>query len=136
MSAPSTKGAVSYQPGATPQEWNHPTQPRAEGPTQHIVGHETENHFRGVTKLIAHGMGRAFSPLDIAQSIFLGRCPRLVSGRAFGPPIQTRSGFLGRCPRLVWRWAFGPEAQTAPTARCYTSLGQRPRIVNPNPHEG
>ncbi len=53
-------------------------------------------------------------------------------GRAFSPRETVSTGFLGRCPRLVWRWAFGPETQTAPTARFYTSLGQRPRITASN----
>jgi hypothetical protein len=57
-------------------------------------------------------------------------------GRAFSPREIVSTGFLGRCPRLVWRWAFGPETQTAPTARFYTSLGQRPRYATPTRIEG
>ena len=74
------------------------------------------DHFRGITKMIQHGMGRAFSPSEIA-----------------------RSRFLGRCPRLVWQWAFGPHVLpevSAPTARFYTSLGQRPRYATSTQIEG
>lgn len=46
------KGATSYQPGASPQEWNHPTKQRAESPFHRVAGCETGNHFRGVTKMI------------------------------------------------------------------------------------
>ena len=52
MSMPSTKGAVSYQPGASPQEWNPPTKQRAEGPAQRIAGCAVEHQFRGVTKMV------------------------------------------------------------------------------------
>jgi hypothetical protein len=113
MSAPSTKGAVSYQPGATPQEANHPIKRRAESQNHRIIGDESGHNFRRATKFITHGMGRAFSPREIVST-----------------------GFLGRCPRLVWRWAFGPETQTAPTARFHTSLGQRPGYAIPAPIEG
>lgn len=94
--------------GASPQESNHPTKQRAESPFHQVAGCETGNHFRGFTKMIPDGIGRAYSPREIVST-----------------------GFLGRCPRLVLRWAFGPETQTAPTARFYTSLGQRPRYATP-----
>ena len=77
------------------------------------TGYDPEHHFRGVTKLIAQGIGRAFSPREF---------------------IST--GFLGRCPRLVWRRAVGPETQTAPTVRFHTSLGQRPRYATHTRIEG
>jgi hypothetical protein len=102
----SANGAVLYQPGASPQESNRPTKQRAEGPIHSIDDYPIEHHFRGVTKLITAGIGRAFSPREI---------------------ISTR--YLGRCPRLVWRWAFGPCIDRAPKARFYTSLGQRPRLM-------
>lgn len=46
------KGATSYQPGASPQEWNHPTKQRAESPFHRVAGCETGNHFRVVTKMV------------------------------------------------------------------------------------
>ena len=46
------KGASPYQPGASPQEWNHPTKRRAEGPIHGIAGYEVGHHFRGLTKMI------------------------------------------------------------------------------------
>lgn len=46
------KGATSYQPGASPQEWNHPTKQRAESPFHRVAGYETGNHFRVVTKMV------------------------------------------------------------------------------------
>lgn len=46
------KGALPYQPGASPQEWNHPTKQRAEGPTQRMAGYEARHHFRGITKMM------------------------------------------------------------------------------------
>ena len=46
------KGASPYQPGATPQESNHPTKQRAEGPIHGIGGYEVGQQFRGVTKMI------------------------------------------------------------------------------------
>ena len=107
------KGAWPYQPGASPQEWNHPTKQRAESPIHGIAACDVGYQFRGVTKMIMKGIGRAFSPRET---------------------VSTR--FLGRCPRLVWRWAFGPETQTAPTARFHTSLGQRPRYMTPTQIEG
>jgi hypothetical protein len=99
--------------GASPQERSHPTQRRAESRIKGNAGDEFGHHFRGVTKLIAHGIGRAFSPREF---------------------IST--GFLGRCPRLVWRRAVGPETQTAPTVRFHTSLGQRPRYATHTRIEG
>jgi hypothetical protein len=108
MSAPSTKGAVSYQPGATPQEWNHPTKKRAESPFHGIAECEVAHHFRGVTKMVIHDTGRAFSPLN-----------------------NVRSVYLGRCPRLVWNWALGPCIRLAPKARSHTSPGQRPGFCEP-----
>ena len=137
MIAPSTKGAVSYQPGASPQEWNHPTKPRTESPIQWIAGYEDWHQFRGVTKMIVHGIGRAFSPRNVVRSQYLGRCPRLASGRVFGP--QIRQGPQIADMALVN--ASLPTIRTvlpssAPTAHLYTSLGHRPRITARKPHEG
>jgi hypothetical protein len=87
------------------------------------------DHFRGTTKLITYAMGRAFSPLEIARSRFLGRCPRLVWLRVFGPHIPpalslsdvsaptARFHFgncsIQRCPRLVWLRVFGSHIPSA-----------------------
>lgn len=151
---PHTSEGQRPSTGATPQELNRPTKQRAEGPVQRIVGYEVGRQFRGVTKMVTHGMDRAFSPRVDPCSDFLGRRPRLVSSRAFGPPSYARSAFLGRCPRN-WH-GFGPLAlrnrqapqgadvpashasppSSAPTAHLHTSLGQRPRIAAHKPHEG
>ena len=132
MSDPSTKGVASYQPGASPQEWNDSTQKRAESPIQGSVGYEYGHQFHGVTKLIAHGIGRAFSPQEFVSTEFLGRCPRLVWRWAFGPNTQVTPRSRFHAPIMT----FSPETQTAPTARFHTSLGQRPRFSRPTRTEG
>jgi hypothetical protein len=118
--------------GASPQEWIAPTQRRAESPIQGNAGNDVGHHFCGVTKLIAHGIGRAFSPREIVSTGFLGRCPRLVWRWAIGPGTQVtpRSRFHASIVTL------GPETQTAPKARFHNSLGQRPRYATPTRIEG
>ena len=58
----STNGAVSYQPGATPQVFAHPIY---QGPTARPI----PATIRCGTKRLASGMGRAFSPRFVLPSI-------------------------------------------------------------------
>lgn len=136
MSVCSTKGAVSYQPGATPREWNRPTKQRAEGPFQRIEAnngrpfsgrrenghglHTTEDGDRdaGATvkkSLTVQTERRQVQTAEESSVVQTARGQGM--GRAFSPRAIVSPGFLGRCPRLVWRWAFGPKIQiiTAPT---------------------
>jgi hypothetical protein len=45
-------GASPYQPGASPQEWSHTRNQRAEGPNQPIARDDDGDHFRGVAKMV------------------------------------------------------------------------------------
>jgi hypothetical protein len=97
----STKGAVSYQPGASPQV-SRPTRiappTRNEGSIQRIpdyeVGNEVGHQFRGITNMIFHQTSHEMSH-EMKRAFNLGRCPRLVWLRAFGPP--ERSSADKRC---------------------------------------
>ena len=61
LTVSSTNGAVSYQPGATPQVCAHPVR---QGPTARSIP-----AIRCGTKRLASGMGRAFSPRFVLPSI-------------------------------------------------------------------
>ncbi len=86
----STKGAVSYQPGASPQVANRPTHRRSEGQIRRIPDCEVGHQLRGIRNTIRHAMGHAMGHQishAMRRAFDLGRCPRLVWLRAFGPPI-------------------------------------------------
>ena len=142
--APRAKGASPYQPGASPQEWNHPTKRRAESPIQGVAGCAVAHQFRGVTEMVTNGMGRAFSPWNVIRLRYLGRCPRLVWG---GPLALKQCAFRipGAMPQAgiepgLWpsKTRHAPQAEDlpvscAPTAQPHTSLGHRPRNTAKKP---
>jgi hypothetical protein len=128
-------GASSYQPGASPQEPNRRIKPRAESPIQRIAGYEGGHHFRGGTKLITDGMGRAFSPRECGSLAIPGARPQ--AGMALGLwPSKPRSN-PRRSRAGLQRFAVDVRStSSAPTAHRHTSLGHRPRIVTPQTFQG
>ena len=123
--APRAKGASPYQPGASPQEWNHPTKRRAESPIQGVAGCAVAHQFRGVTEMVTNGMGRAFSPWNVIRLRYLGRCPRLVWG---GPLALKQCAFRipGALPQAGIKpglWPSEPRAFAIPGAMPQAGIG-------------
>ena len=161
--APRAKGASPYQPGASPQEWNHPTKRRAESPIQGVAGCAVAHQFRGVTKMIPHGIGRAFSPWNVIRLRYLGlvwggplalkqcafRIPGALPQAGIKPglwPSEPRAFAIpGAMPQAgigpgLWpsKTRHAPQAEDlpvscAPTAQPHTSLGHRPRNTAKKP---
>jgi hypothetical protein len=59
--------------GASPQERNHPTKRRAEGPFHRIAGCEIGHQFRGVTKLIPPQFPQQIPAAGFYQGVFTPR---------------------------------------------------------------